>query len=243
MSTAQAVLIAATEIRVRLTEPDGPRMRQLMRWVRFHQLVARCETDGADLLIPMDGPQSLFRQSTRYGLQLARFLPALLLQDGPWSLEATVLWTKARHRKTFALDANAGLVSHYPDQGAYRTEAQKHFEEGFRALDTDWKLSDGDTLIPLGPKRVVYPDYTLRRGRQTAHLEWVGYWRKERLAEHMADVAKYAPATLLLAVTKRLAADKDPGELPEGCLVYKGALSPKTLVSRLDSLKKSPAKR
>lgn len=234
VALAQAVLYTATEVRIRLAHPEAPRMRQLLRWVRFHQLIATSERDGDDLLVTLDGPQSLFKQSARYGTQLARFLPWLLLQDGEWSLEATVLWTKARHRKTFSLTPAAGLVSHVADTGAYRTEAQQHFEARFRELDTAWTLEDGDAIIPLGPKRVVFPDYVLRKGRRKAYLQWVGFWRKETFASHLADVQRYGPKSLVLAVSKRLAADKDLAELSERCIVYTGALSPRKVVDAIE---------
>jgi len=236
LALAQAVLYQAEELRLRIHGPTAPRMRQLLRWVSFHQLIASSERDGEDLVITVDGPQSLFRQSTRYGTNLARFLPAFLLQDPPWSLEATVRWTKARHRKTFTIEPDDGLVSHYADQGAYRTEVQRHFEAGFDALDSKWKRSDGEELLPLGPKRVVFPDYVFRRGKRVAYLQWVGFWRRDSFLAHLEAVEQYGPPGLLLAVSTRLAGSKDPLDLPDRCIRYKGVLSPKKLIEKLDSL-------
>ncbi len=236
VALAQAVLYQAEEVRLVLPDPTGPRMRQLLRWVHFHQLIASSERDESALVVHLDGPQSLFRQSTRYGQQLSRFLPAFLLQDPPWRLEATVQWTKARHRKTFVLEPGDGLVSHYADQGSYRTEAQRHFEEGFDAFDTKWKRGDGEELVPLGPKRVVYPDYTFRRGKRVAHLQWVGFWRRESFLAHLEAVERYGPKGLILAVSTRLAGSREPLDLPDRCLIYKGVLSPKKVVEKLDSL-------
>jgi hypothetical protein len=235
VALAQAVLYQAEEVRLELPSPTAPRMRQLLRWVRFHQLIASSERADDALVVTLDGPQSLFRQSTRYGTNLARFLPAFLLHEPPWRLEATVRWTKAGHRKTFTITPDDALVSHYADQGAYRTEAQRHFEAGFDALDTKWTRHDGSELIPLGPKRVIYPDYTFRCGKRTAHLQWVGFWRRESLLAHLEAVERYGPPGLILAVSTRLAGSKDPVELPDRCLLYKGVLSPKKLIQKLDS--------
>ena len=99
-----------------------PRLRQLFRYVKFHQLMHLARRDGPWLEITLDGPASLFKQSTRYGMELATFFPAILLQECPWELQATVLWTKAKHRKTLTLTHEDGLVGHYADRGAYQLD-------------------------------------------------------------------------------------------------------------------------
>ncbi len=235
VALAQAVLCQAEQVRLELPKPTAPRMRQLLRWVRFHQLIAASERTDDALIVTLDGPQSLFRQSTRYGLSLARFLPAFLLHEPPWRLEATVRWTKAKHQKTFVIKPSDALVSHYADKGAYRTEAQRHFEAGFDALESDWTRRNDGELLPLGPRRVVYPDYIFRRGKQTAYLQWVGFWRRESFLAHLEAVERYGPPGLILAVSTRLAGSKDPVDLPERCVLFKGVLSPKKVIQKLDS--------
>ena len=59
----------------------------------------------------IDGPLSLFSATTKYGLQVALFLPALLhCQD--FRLEAEVRWGPRREPRSFLLDSRDGLVSH-----------------------------------------------------------------------------------------------------------------------------------
>jgi len=129
VALVQALLLRATQVRLRLKDASVPRLRQLFRYVKFHQLMHLARRDGAWLEIVLDGPASLFKQSTRYGMELATFFPAVLLQECEWELEATVLWTKARHRKRLTLTHQDGLVGHYADRGAYRTRQQEMFEE------------------------------------------------------------------------------------------------------------------
>ncbi len=160
VSQVQSLLLRTVELKVRLHQPSSARMRQLFRYVKFHRLLHRARRTDKLLELTLDGPTSLFAQSTRYGMQLANFLPALLLQDGAWSMEATVLWTKAKHKKTLELDHQSGLRSHYKDRGAYQTQEQVWFQERFNKLDSGWSLSEGKVPMDLGGQGVVFPDFT-----------------------------------------------------------------------------------
>ena len=232
VALVQSLLLRAERMVVTLTQPTTPRIRQLLRWVRFHQLIATVDSADDRLTVAIDGPMSLFRQSSRYGKNLASFLPALLLQER-WRLEATVLWTKRKLAKKLQLTDGDGLVSFRADTGAYKTREQTYFEERFAEHDTDWTLAEGRTLVPLGARRVAVPDYTLRRDDQEVHLQLVGFWRKETLQAHLEAVAEHAPRTLLVAVSKKLGGDKGSA-LPPGAtdnvVTFAQVLSPKQVV-------------
>jgi predicted nuclease of restriction endonuclease-like RecB superfamily len=189
-------------------------MGQLFRWVKFHQLLHAARRDDDALELVLDGPVSVFGPSTRYGLQLARFFPAVLLQDGPWRMTAKVLWTRARHRKELVVSSEDGLVSHYPDTGAWRTKAEEHFAARFAEQDRGWTLTEGRLPLAVGDRHVVYPDFTLTDGARTAHVEVLGHWRPERLAARLADLERFGPANLVLAVPKKLSAS-ERSDLPE----------------------------
>src|SRR5690606_28336445 len=81
LALAQAVLYRAREVEVRLIAPTAKRARQLIRWVKFHRLMHEARQDGDDWVLTLDGPISLLRQTSRYGLQLALFLDALCLVE------------------------------------------------------------------------------------------------------------------------------------------------------------------
>lgn len=209
VAQVQALLLRSTEVTVRLKEPTAARMRQLFRYVKFHQLIHTARRDGAVLELILDGPVSMFQQSTRYGRQLASFFPALLHLETPWSLEATVLWTKARHRKRLVLDDRLPLVGHYADRGGYRTREQTWFAERFAALDSGWELREGERPLTLADHAVVYPDFTFRKDGRTAHLQILGFWRRDDLGRKLELLADYGPGNLVLAVSRKLAGSKE----------------------------------
>jgi predicted nuclease of restriction endonuclease-like RecB superfamily len=236
LALAQAILLHATRVQVRLVAPTVPRLRQLFRAVKFHQLIHQVERDGEVVVVALDGPTSLFRMSTRYGLQLATFLPALALQECRWSLEATVLWTRARHRKRMFLTSEDGLVSHYRDVGAYETRTQRWFAERFRALDSGWTLDDQTLPIDLGGRALVLPDYRFTREGRVAFLEIVGFWRREYLERRLEWLARYAPGNLVLAVSRKLRVGEGGHELPGAVIEFAEVVPPKRVLEAIEAV-------
>jgi predicted nuclease of restriction endonuclease-like RecB superfamily len=201
----QALLIKATGLTVRLAQPPPKHLRALFRYLKFFQLMYRVHAPNREeVVVTVDGPESLLRQSTRYGMQLATFLPAVLQQPGAWSMEAEVLWGRKRKlRKTLRLDHSQGLRSHYQQRGTWRSNSEEWFETRFAEVAPEWKLGPG-RLIDMGQQQVLVPDFTFEKDGRVAHLDIVGYWRKGYLRKRLAET----PDNVVLAVSRRLTGDK-----------------------------------
>lgn len=207
VALAQAVLFKAVRVKVRLEAPSVPRVRQLLRYVKLFQLIHEAWREGSTLVLALDGPSSIFHQSTRYGGQLANLLPAVLLQECPWTLTADVAWAKDGRIRTLTVEHTQGLVSHYQDRGAYASREQSWFLERFQALDAGpWSLSEDTTPIDLGGRSLVLPDFTFTDGSRQAHLEIVGFWRRDYLARRIEALKRFGPGNLILAVSRNLRA-------------------------------------
>lgn len=204
VSLVQSVLLRATRLTLRLNRPSARRLRQLFRYLKFHQLMYRISTEGSVTILEVDGPMSLITQSSRYGMQLANFFPAVLLQDRPWTLQAELAWGKKRKvAKLLSIDHTLGLQSHYTDRGTWRSQTEELFEERFRQLNPSWELHPGEP-IDLGSQQVLIPDFTFRKGGRTAHLDIVGFWRRGYLEKRLQNT----PKNVLLAVSRRRAGEK-----------------------------------
>jgi predicted nuclease of restriction endonuclease-like RecB superfamily len=235
LALAQSVLLHATELRIFLQDPTLPRMRQLFRWIKFHQLVATANRVGTELHVTLDGPMSMFKQSTRYGMQLASFLPALLLQTA-WTARAEVIWSKRKVRRTFEISSEDGLFSPRADTGAWQSREQGWFAERFAQIDTGWALSDRTDPIDLKGRAVVLPDFTLTKDGRAAHLEIVGYWRKEWLERRLDALVKYGPGNLILAVSRKLVGDERLSALPGTVIEFAEVVPVKAVIGAADAV-------
>lgn len=240
VALAQAVLFKATELRVKLREVSAVQARQLFRYLKFYQLMHRVRKLGSqDWELILDGPMSLINHTTKYGLQMAMFLPALL-RVPRFEVEADLRWGPERAARTFQLTEAHGLVSHYPDKGTWITEEQQHLEDRLAQLKAGWKVSRQAELVDLGGRDVLSPDLTLTApdGR-VALVEIVGFWRKAWLKAKAESLARFGPSNLLLIVSDRLQADEDlPPELGVSILPFKGVILPKKVLELADKIAK-----
>jgi len=237
VALVQALLLRCQELEVRLAAPSPERVRQLFRFVKFHGLMHRLEKAEGGISVTLDGPASLLRLSTRYGMSLANWFPALLLQECPWELEATVHWGKRNLRKHLALDSSLGLVSHYRDTGAYTTQTETWFQERFEALETDWTLSRDGVPLDIGDNQVVVPDFTFTRGGKVAYLEIVGFWRRSWLSSRMKLLKRGGPENLVMAVSTKLAGTKEAlSKFPGRVVYFKEVVPPKDVLACLENV-------
>ena len=235
----QALLLRATGLTVHLEAPDPKRLRQLIRYLKFFQLMFRLSRTDETVTLSVDGPQSLLKQSTRYGLQLATFFPAVLLQPGGWELEAEVLWGRKRKlRKQLTLSHQRGLRSHYKDRGSWRSNIELWFEERFQTLDTPWTLAPGVPL-DLGGQSLLVPDFTFRHGARVGHLDIVGFWRRGYLRQRLAQT----PPNVILAVSRNLAGESRalPKTLQRQIIEFAKVIPGPAVVERLEAVALPPA--
>jgi predicted nuclease of restriction endonuclease-like RecB superfamily len=185
----QAVLLRATNVHVRITGETQARYRHLFRAIKFHRLICEVRSVGPETFqLQLDGPLSLFSSTSKYGMQLANFLPTLL-QCQSFELNATVRWGAERKEKTFLLNSSQGLRSHTIDYGDYIPKDLVQFAEAFQKITT-WQLVNDVAIISL-PSGYWIPDFKLVRRSDGAvvYLEVLGFWRKsdaERIAKRLA---------------------------------------------------------
>lgn len=206
---AQAVLLRSTRVHVHVRGEPPQRYRQLFRLVKFHRLVCEVERTGPDAYcLHLDGPLSLFSATQKYGLQLAMFLPALLLcQD--FELRAELHWGPQRKPKSFLLTPADRLVSHHADTGMYVPPELAMFADLFRKKISDWEIGEETEVFPLGDGFWV-PDYRLvhKETGQRVLLEVLGFWRRSSAEQHLERLRKHAAEPFLLAVSDQLRVDE-----------------------------------
>lgn len=240
VALAQAMLYRCEVLRLSVYRNLPVRYKQLFKFIKFYRLIHTIEGDvDAGYEIGLDGPVSMFRHSQKYGLQMAIFLPALLLCTR-WSMQADILRKDGR-RQHFVLDDQSGLVSHYKDQTLYDSLLEETFAARFAKAKTAWQLERESEVVNL-KETVMIPDFTFRHpdGR-TALLEIMGYWRPEYLRRKLEKLRQAQRRDLLVAVSSNLNVSEDDFKnVPGGVFFFRNKVQPKDVIHLLDQIE-SPA--
>lgn len=242
LGLAQAILLRATRVTVRLEGEDPRGYRRVFRAARFHQLihVVRAHPEGG-WVVELDGPFSLFDSVQRYGFRLALFLPAVLA-CGAYHVRADVLWGKEREPFAFEIAPDDGLVSLSPDLPDTTPELDQ-FCAAFGRLSSEWTVKQSDRIFALPGEEVCVPDLVFENGDtgEEVYLEVFGFWSRAAVWRRVEQIRRGGlPCRILLAVGKQLRVseevlgEEDAGEV----YVYKMTISPRAVLDRLRGAKR-----
>ncbi|MGL5035464.1 MAG: DUF790 family protein [Microcystaceae cyanobacterium] len=241
LSQVQGVFYRAQHLIINAHRNDPGEYKLLFRYLKLFQLMTYIEGDAdTGFTITIDGPTSLFKASTRYGLALAKMIPALL-HVSKWNLQARLQdkdqYSGEKRAINFELSDRCGLVSHYAAGKTYDSMIEQSFAQGWEKLKTDWQLEREVDLIPL-PGSVMIPDFRLVHPDGRVYLlEIVGYWRPEYLQKKFFQVRKAQIGNLILAVSERLNLEKAGVKIqdtPAQVIWFKDKLIPKSVLDFLD---------
>jgi predicted nuclease of restriction endonuclease-like RecB superfamily len=239
VALAQAVLLRCVRMRLEVRNETPAEYRQFFRWLKFHRLLHRAEGSAAEgYRLEVDGPLSLFSATTRYGLQFALFLPAILLCRR-FRLEAELSWGPRREARSFYLDSDVGLVSHYQPRGQYVPAEVNAFVERFKQIAAAWDVEPCGDVIELGREGVWVPDYRFvhRATGLDVHVEVLGFWKRSALDRLLRLLPLHGPSRYLLAVSDRLKVDEGAaGELPASIVRFKEIPNATEVLSRLERM-------
>ncbi|MBT9311927.1 DUF790 family protein [Leptothoe kymatousa] len=247
LSQVQGIFYRASHVVLNLHRNDPGEYKLMFRYLKLFRLMTYIEGEADQgFTITIDGPASLFKSSTRYGLDIAKLVPAIL-HVSRWHLSATLQWkdsyTKNRSEKAYTLDSDCDLVSHYPPGKPYDSMLEAAFAERWESLvakgKTQWQLEREVDLIPI-PGSVMIPDFRFVHPDGRVYLlEIVGYWRPEYLRKKFAQVQKADCPNLILAISERLNLAKagvDVKNVSANVVWFKDKLQPKPLLNLLAEL-------
>jgi predicted nuclease of restriction endonuclease-like RecB superfamily len=238
LAQVQAVLLRAVKVtaRVHCATPDG--YRQLFRKLKFRRLLFQIRPEEAgSYLLEIDGPFSLFESVTKYGLQLALMLPTLLCADR-LELEADLRWGKAKSPLKFCLEQKGGRGE--KDDRARLPDEVETLLAAFAEPREGWSAEPAERVLSLPGVGLCVPDLRFsHRGGAIIFLEVLGYWSRDAVWQRVELVQKGLGEKLLFAASQRLRVSEEVLEdHPSGALyVYKGTLSARAIVDRLERLR------
>jgi len=237
----QSVLLRAVRIEaeVRAARPDA--YRELFRKLKFRQLLFRIEPlDGGGYRLEIDGPMSLFGATTKYGLELALSLPALL-SCGKLRLRAELRWGKRREKLAFE-QAYEQAEQVDPHSGV-RSEVAELLD----ALQSNasWQARLSDKLVDLSAQGggVLVPDIELTRSAKTSSegpvlVELLGFWSRDAVFRRIEAAERGLSGRVLFVVSSRLRVSEQllDGVEAASLYVYKGKINAQALLRKAEGL-------
>jgi uncharacterized protein len=239
----QAVLLRALGVRATVWSATPAAYRHLFHKLKFLRLLHRIERlpKNAGYRIAIDGPYSLFESVTKYGLQLALALPALMAADR-FTLEADLRWGRERQALRYAL--RGPLHEQFPDESAAPTVDQLPEEvaallHDLAALPGPWRPARSHAILDLPGVGQCVPDlqFAHQETGQTVYLEVLGFWSRDAVWKRI-DLARKGLAGVVFAVSKHLrvseaALDED---LPAALYVYARLMNAAAVLQRVQEV-------
>ncbi len=226
VAQTQTALYGAVEMTV-FAGRDFKTILQYAKLARLMHTIARQETG---YVFRFNGPASIVRETRRYGVAMARFLPGLLAAE-EWRMRATVIGP-LRRRFTLQLSSRDGLRGDIVPTD-FDSDLEETFFRRWLEMETNgWSIEREATILHEG-QNVFMPDFTFRHPEHgEALLEIIGFWTPEYLREKAARLRQFrSHGRILIAVAEH--ADEAIPKLSLPRLVYKTKLLPKAVLELL----------
>jgi len=227
LALAQGILYRCHTMQIILQDS----YKTVFRYLKLAQLMHKIAKQEEGCRITIDGPLSLFRRTQKYGVNMARFLPGLLLAE-KWQMTAAVR-TEAGE-KYFFLDQDCGLVSTYKKGHIFDSAVEEALYKQFTKRDTEWSIERESEVVNLGD-RVLIPDFKFVHpdGRQ-ALLEIVGFWTPEYLESKLGKLRQSNREDLVIAVNENLNCSRETFAGP--VLFYKTRVKVRDVLEILEAV-------
>jgi uncharacterized protein len=229
VAQVQVALFRAVEMVIWATDD----FKTILRYAKLAGLMHTIRRPGlpeSRYEIRLDGPASVLRGTRRYGVAMARFLPALIASRG-WRMHAVLETRRRGHLVSLDLSPQDRLTSHLPPPEEFDSRVEERFARRWGDERDGWSLYREGELLHQGQK-VFVPDFAIRHvdGRSVL-LEIVGFWTPEYLEAKVQTLRAFQNHKILLAVAKP--ASRHMPDLPPETIHYKTALRPEDVLPRL----------
>lgn len=197
VAQSQAVLYDAVAMTI-WAKDDFKLILRYAKLARLMHTISR-QPDG-QYVIYLDGPVSVLKQTRRYGVAFAKFLPSILACKD-WRLQAVIQHRRSNWQNQFRLSPADGLKPSTTAENPFDSKLEESFADKWGD-----QPREGWTLIREGEilhrdQKVFVPDFVFEHedGRRVL-LEIVGFWTPEYLAAKQQTLAIFHDQKILLAI-------------------------------------------
>ncbi len=243
LAQAQGLLYWARQLTITLRRTEPFQVKYLFKHIKRLRLMHDVRGNPEQgYEIHLDGPISLHRASTHYGVDLAQLLPTLPhIQN--WSFVASL-----EHKgKTLTWTSNPSQFppsSHYLPPNDYDSPVELAFANAWDKLKTPWRLQRELEVIDLG-STVLIPDFVLENPQAQpprVSLEIVGYFNQAYFERKYSKLLRSPHPALILAVSRKFREFAPLLEqLPCPVIWYSTEVSARSVLQTLDQLPEAEA--
>ncbi len=208
LSLAQTMLFRATRMEAQFSEP------RVYRALKFFGLIYSMDSENH---VTVDGPVSIFSQTTRYGTRFARLLPFIVHRE-PWSIRASL---KLR-------EENAILELEHLRHGYYFPRRIEEMEEDVKIDATKCMVERFERPVKVGKKYRV-PSYRVRCGDFEFFIELFKFWSWNYIERIARDAMESHVPILFLLNREGNVMREVGGEMPN-VLFFRGRIDDKLLM-------------
>jgi uncharacterized protein len=242
LAQAQALLYRCVEMRLHVAPQSAESYRELFGAIKAYRLIHTIKGNTkSGYEIRLDGPVSMFHRSQKYGVQMAVFLPALLLCKG-WRMRAEIApQAKSNRGKAFyELDSQQKqLRSSYQNIALAENFIAEKLLHDWEKFESEWRIELSSEVIDLGESAFI-PDFVLRHedGRKI-FLEILGFWTPDHLQKRLREFAHAGLENFIIAAWDELRGSRDPvSRVPPHTIIFRTSLTPAIVELALNELGK-----
>ena len=250
LAQAQALLYRSVEMQLWI-EPQGTASyRELFGAIKAYRLIHTVKgSAAAGYEVRLDGPVSMFHRSQKYGIQMAVFLPALLLCEG-WRMRAEISvkpWASGGSNSSggasggsafFEMNsAQQQLRSHYLSATPYENPALEKLADKWGRSGSEWTLEASNEVLDLGDSAFI-PDFVIRNAEgRKIYLEVLGFWTPRYLEARLKEFERGGLENFIIAAWDELRGSRDPlTRIPPHTIVFKRELDPAVVVAAINEM-------
>jgi len=222
----QACLYRAESVTVE-TSAD---FKTVLRYAKLARLLHEIKAIGPSRYrIVFSGPASILRRTRSYGVNFARFLPALLACRG-WAMSA-IIQTPWKTKARLELSDRDGFKSHLPPADEFDSSLEEAFAAKFGPERDGWRLIREGEVLHEGQSTFI-PDFVFRhKDGMEVLMEIVGFWTPEYLAAKRRTLRQFRRHRILIALPER--ALRNRAAVDGDVIVYKTALKLRPVLDAL----------
>lgn len=208
--------------------------KTILRYAKLARLLHDIRRIGpGEYRLDLSGPATVLHETRRYGVNFARFIPALLACRD-WKMQA-VLESRWGKFVSLSLSSEDGYTATLPPPQEFDSSIEEKFAEDFGEEREGWRLERESAILHEGQATFV-PDFTFRHadGREV-FLEIVGFWTPQYLENKRKTLQKFRDRSILIAVAHRSL--RVEATIPPDVIVYKTALNADAVQAALAAMR------